>query len=118
MGSNQKSVNHHVFRCVKIFDFLTERFLKEVYFRKVCIIEFYSELMEETGITSSDINIDPNFRFEEVYYPTYKRFGGERVKKTLVIFLARLKSDDVDVKICLFPIDIILILFFFLKRLN
>jgi len=27
MGSNQKSVNHHVFRCVKIFDFLTERFL-------------------------------------------------------------------------------------------
>lgn len=71
--------------------------------------------MEETGITSSDINIDPNFRFEEVYYPTYKRFGGERVKKTLVIFLARLKSDDVDVKICLFPIDIILILFFFSK---
>ncbi|CAF3795095.1 unnamed protein product [Rotaria sordida] len=55
------------------------------------------ELLEETGIQSSDIDIDPNFRFENTYYPKYKRFGGETVKKTLVIFLARLKSDSTKV---------------------
>ncbi|CAF1669656.1 unnamed protein product, partial [Adineta ricciae] len=48
------------------------------------------ELMEETGIQASDIDIDPHFRFEHVYYPVYKRFGGEQVKKTVVIFLAKL----------------------------
>ncbi|CAF1277602.1 unnamed protein product [Rotaria sordida] len=55
------------------------------------------ELWEETGIKSSDIDIDPNFRFEHIYYPTYERFGGEQVKKTLVVFLARLKSDSTQV---------------------
>ncbi|UJR38192.1 hypothetical protein I4U23_030865 [Adineta vaga] len=55
------------------------------------------ELNEETGIQSAEIDIDPNFRFEDIYYPTYKRFGGERVKKTLVIFLAKLKSDSVQI---------------------
>jgi hypothetical protein len=29
-----------------------------------CLINL--ELLEETGITSSDIDIDPNFRFEQV----------------------------------------------------
>ncbi|CAF1420114.1 unnamed protein product [Adineta steineri] len=55
------------------------------------------ELQEETGIQSSAIDIDPDFRFEDTYYPKYKRFGGEVVKKTLVIFLARLKSDSTKV---------------------
>ena len=30
------------------------------------IIDFQLELMEETGIRSTDIEIDPKFRFEEV----------------------------------------------------
>ena len=76
------------------------------------------ELLEETGIKSSEINIDPNFRFEhviidlilivfiiltfdchvlQVYYPVYKRFGNRTVKKTLVMFLAKLKEDAVTV---------------------
>lgn len=56
---------------------------------------FNIELMEETGVQSSDIDMDLNFRFEEVYYPVEK---GERVKKNLVIFLGRLKSDSVNVR--------------------
>ncbi|CAF3590796.1 unnamed protein product [Rotaria socialis] len=55
------------------------------------------ELLEETGIKSSDIDIDPHFRSEETYFPIYKRFRGETVQKTLVIFLARLKSDSIQV---------------------
>ncbi|CAF2080744.1 unnamed protein product [Rotaria magnacalcarata] len=55
------------------------------------------ELLEETGIKSSDIDIDPHFHFEQTYFPIYKRFGGEKVQKTLVIFLARLKSDSIQV---------------------
>ena len=76
------------------------------------------ELLEETGIKSSEINIDPNFRFEhviidlilivfiiltfdchvlQVYYPVYECFGNRTVKKTLVMFLAKLKEDAVTV---------------------
>lgn len=72
------------------------------------------ELLEETGIKASEIDVDLNFRFEhvinivfvkltfechvlQVYYPVYKRFGGRTVKKTIVVFLARLKEDAVTV---------------------
>lgn len=51
------------------------------------------ELQEETGINGDDLEIDPTFRFEEVYYPTYKRFGKQKVEKKLVIFLGTLKKD-------------------------
>ena len=48
------------------------------------------ELQEETCLGAEDIEVDPKFRYEETYYPRYRRFGGERVKKTLVVFLAHL----------------------------
>jgi len=51
------------------------------------------ELREETGLLETDIAIDPVFRFEEAYTARYKRFGGEQVRKTLVIFLGRLIAD-------------------------
>ena len=48
------------------------------------------EMEEETGIAGADVRIDPDFRFEDTYFPRYERLGGRRVAKTLVIFLARL----------------------------
>lgn len=51
------------------------------------------ELSEETGIGRSEIELDPGFCYQETYYPTYARFGGEVVEKTLVIFLGRLLRD-------------------------
>ncbi len=48
------------------------------------------ELNEETGLTSDDISIDPNFRFEVSYLTQYKRLNNETVNKTLVVFLANL----------------------------
>ena len=45
------------------------------------------EFEEETGIARERIELDPAFRFEEVYYPIRKK-AGERSEKTLVIFLA------------------------------
>ena len=51
------------------------------------------ELEEETGIAPSEIEIDPQFRHEEQYQATYKRFGDTPVLKTLVIFLGTLKVD-------------------------
>jgi len=44
-------------------------------------------LREETGITATQVKIDPDFRYTETYYPKYKRFGGEVVAKTLCMFL-------------------------------
>lgn len=37
------------------------------------------ELREETGVAAEEVNFLPHFMHEEVYYPTYKRFGGEKV---------------------------------------
>lgn len=51
------------------------------------------ELREETGIHADDVTVDPQFRYSETYYPRYKRFGGRRVEKTLVIFLGALQRD-------------------------
>lgn len=48
------------------------------------------ELREETGILPDCVELDPQFRYSEVYFPRYRRFGGRRVEKTLVIFLGRL----------------------------
>ncbi|MCS6899505.1 MAG: NUDIX domain-containing protein, partial [Myxococcales bacterium] len=48
------------------------------------------ELQEETGISPESVELDPNFRYTETYFPRYRRFGGRRVEKTLVIFLGRL----------------------------
>ena len=53
------------------------------------------ELVEETGIESDDIEIDPDFVFESRYFVKAKRYGqgdGE-VEKTLLIFKATLVRD-------------------------
>ena len=50
------------------------------------------ELVEETGITEQDIEVDPDFRFENRYLVNQKRYGGEgSVEKVLHVFLAWLK---------------------------
>jgi len=52
------------------------------------------ELEEETGISQEAIEFDASFRFETSYFVSGPRTGGETWTKTLVIFLARLRSDQ------------------------
>lgn len=51
------------------------------------------ELEEETGIDPAKVQIDPDFRFVQTYFPKYKRFEGQRVEKTVVIFLGWLVEE-------------------------
>jgi bis(5'-nucleosidyl)-tetraphosphatase len=51
------------------------------------------EMWEETGIPMDAVALDPEFRYEEVYYPYEARFGPGRVEKTLVVFLGWLLKD-------------------------
>lgn len=51
------------------------------------------ELWEETSVDSSDVKLDDQFRYQEVYYPRYVRYGGRKVEKTLVIFVGFLRRD-------------------------
>jgi 8-oxo-dGTP pyrophosphatase MutT (NUDIX family) len=51
------------------------------------------ELLEETGLPAEAIHQEDTFRFATTYYPHYRRFGGEVVEKTTVIFLAWLGED-------------------------
>ena len=51
------------------------------------------ELDEETGFSGADVRIEEGFEFRDTYFPKYKRFGGEKVEKTLVVFLGRLLAD-------------------------
>lgn len=44
------------------------------------------EFEEETGLSRADVDLDPGFRYRQVYHPRDKR-GGKKVEKTLVIFL-------------------------------
>ena len=53
------------------------------------------ELHEETGIPGENVELNKSFRFVTTYHPRYKRFGGERVEKTVVVFLGWLKTDAV-----------------------
>lgn len=55
------------------------------------------ETEEETGIPRQQIELDPDFRFTEVYYPRYKQFNNQPVEKTLVVFLGRVPPDAVVV---------------------
>jgi bis(5'-nucleosidyl)-tetraphosphatase len=52
------------------------------------------EMWEETGVPVEQVKLDPDFRFEETYYPIEPRFGSERVEKTLVIFLGWVDKVD------------------------
>lgn len=60
------------------------------------------ELEEETGITAEQLILDPDFRFTTRYDPRYKRFKGERVEKTVVIFLAQL-TEEVEIEVTEHP---------------
>lgn len=51
------------------------------------------EMVEETGIPTDAIELDPFFRFEHRYEVREARSGGELKLKTLVIFLARLTRE-------------------------
>lgn len=64
--------------------------LEEGETEKQCAIR---EMWEETGIGMHTIQLDPRFRYQEVYYPYEARFGPGRVEKTLVIFLGWLEKD-------------------------
>lgn len=46
------------------------------------------EMEEETAIPRDAIELDPKFRFQEIYYPIEKQYSPDPVEKTLVIFLA------------------------------
>ena len=50
------------------------------------------ELYEETGIREDQLSLCPDFRFEHTYYPKYKRFPGEKIEKTVVIFLGKIEK--------------------------
>ena len=50
------------------------------------------ELWEETGIRADHVDLDLTFRFTSRYRVQLRKFPGEDVDKTLVIFLGRLTS--------------------------
>lgn len=56
------------------------------------------ELEEETGISSSDIELDPDFQFQTQYIVRPKKFGKKECLKTLIIYLARL-TRDVEIRL-------------------
>lgn len=56
------------------------------------------ELEEETGIKSSDIDVDPTFKFKHKYVVKYSREGEVAKKKKLIIYLARLRH-HVDISL-------------------
>ncbi len=56
------------------------------------------ELVEETGISGDDIEVDPEFKFKHKYLVKDKRDNNEPRKKTLIIYLARLIR-PVDIKL-------------------
>ena len=50
------------------------------------------ELREETGLQAENVQVEGGFRFSEEYEANYRRFQDERVRKTLVVFLAQLRD--------------------------
>ena len=48
------------------------------------------EIHEETGIAAHHLSVVDGFQYDETYYPTYKRFGGAKVKKTVVSSISRI----------------------------
>ena len=55
------------------------------------------ELEEETSIREEDIELDREFLFEHRYSVWPKKFGKEECAKTLLIYLGRLKNDEVTI---------------------
>ena len=52
------------------------------------------ELCEETGIPADNLQLDERFHYQSVYYPRYRRLGGQKVEKTLVVYLGWLLKDQ------------------------
>ncbi len=54
------------------------------------------ELREETAIKENHIDIVPHFRYTVTYHPKYQRKShrGKNIEKTVVLFLAHLKSGE------------------------
>ncbi|TWT42996.1 dihydroneopterin triphosphate pyrophosphatase [Thalassoglobus neptunius] len=50
------------------------------------------EMEEETGILRQHVTIDPDFCIRQQYYVQYKRDGGQKKLKELVIFLGTLSE--------------------------
>ena len=46
------------------------------------------ELWEETGISKQQVCLELDFRFKTIYYPRYRRFNGDKVEKSLIVFFA------------------------------
>lgn len=89
-----KSCGVLVFRSFPVLSFLLLRHPNRYDLPKGHVIEEESEqecalreLKEETGIDSKDVRLDTNFRYSAAYRANYKRFGGETVEKTLVVFI-------------------------------
>ena len=56
------------------------------------------ELVEETGITADDIELNTDFRFANSYPVWPEKYQGEECHKTTTIFLGRLLN-DVEIKV-------------------
>jgi len=52
------------------------------------------EMDEETGLPPSAVRMEEDFQFSEVYFPQYERFPGEKIQKTLLVYLGWLESDQ------------------------
>jgi 8-oxo-dGTP pyrophosphatase MutT (NUDIX family) len=55
------------------------------------------ELFEETGIGESDVEIDPEFRYDQRYKVKLAKFNHEPRPKTLTIFLGKLLDPDFEI---------------------
>jgi 8-oxo-dGTP pyrophosphatase MutT (NUDIX family) len=55
----------------------------------------YRELFEETGIREDQIVRDPEFCYQDVYYPTYPNSPKGSIEKSLYIYRGILKDPDV-----------------------
>lgn len=51
------------------------------------------ELEEETGIDKRQVCLELDFRFKTIYYPRYRRFDGQKVEKSLVIFFGWVREE-------------------------
>ena len=58
----------------------------------------YRETEEETGIHRKAISLVPDFCYRHQYFVQYKRTGGSKMLKELVIFLGRV-SDDCQIQL-------------------
>jgi bis(5'-nucleosidyl)-tetraphosphatase len=59
----------------------------------------FRELFEESGLSSDDIALVPDFQFRTIYYPRSRRHGGVVVKKTVIIYFGWLERGDRPIRL-------------------